>query len=371
MTTIQDWLTLHLVPNLGTTGCRRLIEAFGNPGMVLKASRKDLLQVRGIRRNVVDIIVGKPPVDAAKRELKRAADSSVTILTWDSPLYPELLKNIFNAPILLYVKGDPALLDRPGIAVVGSRAATSYGLKIARRMASELGHKGFSVISGLAMGVDAASHAGALDAGATTIAVLGCGVDVSYPQRNAKLAQRIVKSGVIVSEYPFGTKPDAFRFPARNRIINGLALGVLVVEAAVRSGSLITARLALEEGREVFAIPGRVDSARSAGAHRLLQEGAKLVHSVDDIIEEFGGYGLPCTAKNKTVNKRDCILEGDERQIISLLDGYPQHIDTIINNSKLSAEKVSHLLLLLELKDLVEALPGQLYRATEAAVISQ
>lgn len=371
MDTIRDWLTLHLVPGLGPAGCRALVEAMGGPSKVLAADFKSLLQVPGLRRKAVEIISGQPPYKAAEEELRKVKESGVALLSWDDPAYPKVLRNIYAPPMLLYVHGDAAQLNRPAIAVVGSRAATSYGLKIARQLAAELAGHGLTVVSGLALGVDAAAHAGAIDVQGSTVAVLGCGVDIAYPSRNRVLATKIAASGAVVSEYPLGTKPEAFRFPARNRIISGLALGVVVVEAAARSGSLITARLAMEEGREVFAIPGRVDSYKSTGAHKLLQDGAKLVFRVEDILEELAGQlgqfvTSPDDGLKKTPSPPDPDLGNspEEANIMAILDEYPQHIEVIINRSGNTAQKVNEILLILELKGMVESLPGQQYRFT-------
>ena len=362
------WLTLYLVPGLGPVGCRRLVEAFGSPESVLKANRNDLRQVKGLKKNVIEDILNRPPIKLAEQELRLAGEKGVAIVRWDDEAYPEMLRNIYNPPMVLYVKGDNSCLNRAAIAVVGSRAATTYGLKIAGQMAGELAAAGLTIISGLALGIDSAAHIGALEKDGITIAVLGCGVDVQYPRRNWRLAEKIAENGAVISEYPFGTQPEAFRFPARNRIISGLGYGVLVVEAAARSGSLITARLALEEGREVFAIPGRVDSSKSAGAHRLVQQGAKLVHKVDDILEELplqlvdgsAGDGFDRPARRQSHS-----LTPDELKILAVLDSYPRNIESIISLSGCSVQKVNEILLLLELKGLLEALPGQQYRKNE------
>ena len=367
MDPIQDWLTLHFVPGLGPAGCRVLVETMDGPSKVLAADFKSLLQIPGVRRKAVEIISGQPPYKLAEEELRKVKERGVILVSWDNPAYPKALRNIYNPPMLLYVRGDVAQLNRPAIAVVGSRAATSYGLKIARRLAAEIAGHGLTVVSGLALGVDAAAHAGAIDVQGSTVAVLGCGVDVSYPRSNWSLAGKIAASGAVVSEYPLGTQPEAFRFPARNRIISGLALGVVVVEAAARSGSLITARLAMEEGREVFAIPGRVDSCKSTGAHKLLQDGAKLVYRVEDILEELAGQFVASPAddgleKMSLSSASDQAISEEEAKIMAILDEYPQHIEVIINRAGNTAQKVSEILLILELKGLVESLPGQQYR---------
>lgn len=363
--TRRDWLTLSLVPGLGVSGFRRLVETLGSATAVFKSRRQDLMQIPGLRSEAISAILNSPPYKEAEAELKQVERLGLHLMCFGDSDYPPLLANIYKPPMVLYVKGNPGLLRREGLAVVGSRAATSYGLKIARELSGKLAAMGVVIFSGLALGIDTAAHAGTLEAGGKTVAVLGCGVDVCYPKSNWRLADQIAETGALVSQYRLGTQPDAFRFPERNRIISGLGRGVLVVEAAQRSGSLITARLALEEGREVFAIPGRVDSSKSAGTHRLLQEGAKLVGGIDDILDEMGWVvvGSGKGQKQVSVESQPESIEPDEAKILAVLDVYPKHIDTIILQAKLGAAKVNELLLRLELHGLVEALPGQQYRA--------
>lgn len=363
-----DWLTLHLVPGLGAAGFRKLVETFGSATQALTAGRKALQQVPGLRTEAIDAISNGPPYHEAERELQRTAQLGISLLCFGDPSYPAILAGIYKPPMVLYLKGKVELLSKVGLAVVGSRAATSYGLKVARDLSGQLAAKGLVIVSGLALGIDTAAHAGALAVGGETIAVLGCGLDVDYPKSNARLAEQIGEAGLLVSEYRLGTQPDAYRFPARNRIISGLARGVLVVEAAQRSGSLITARLALDEGREVFAIPGRVDSVKSTGTHRLLQEGAKLVSSIDDILEELGwqvGSSCAVQVSDRPAAASTVRLAEDEERILQLLDVYPKHIDVIISQAQLGVAKVNEVLLRLELHGLIETLPGQQYRAVE------
>lgn len=362
--TQRDWLTLHFVPGLGAAGLQKLVETFGSASSALGARRSELLQVSGLRAEAVTTIVNQPPYQEAEAELKQIERLGINLVCFGDPDYPALLANIYKPPMILYVKGDTGVLRQDGLAVVGSRAATSYGLKIAREMSRKLAAQGLVIFSGLALGIDTAAHAGTLDVSGKTVAVLGCGLDVCYPKSNYRLAEQITEVGALVSEYRLGTQPDAFRFPERNRIISGLGRGVLVVEAAQRSGSLITARLALDEGREVFAIPGRVDSAKSAGTHRLLQEGAKLVGGIDDILDEMGWVPLNASNSEKPVEQpAPEQIAPDESQILALLDVYPKHIDLIITQARLGAAKVNEILLRLELNGLIEALPGQQYRA--------
>lgn len=364
---LLSWLALHLVPGMGPVTCRKLVDHFGSPENVLAASMEDLAAESCLRQVSLDALhmQGRQKLKAlAQKEIDTAAAKNITIIACDDPLYPSRLKNIHDYPVVLYVLGDPELLECKGIGIVGSRAATQYGRSIAAQLAASLARHGFTTISGMALGIDTAAHKGALAEAGRTIAVLGCGLDIIYPPSNHRLYHDMTISGAIVSEYPLGTLPEHFRFPARNRIISGLSLGVVVVEAANRSGSLITAGHALEQGREVFAVPGRIDSLKSAGTHTLLQQGAKLVHSVNDILEEFSDTWL--CVKPPEADPRDQTpmhgLKGEEAALFSYLDVYPQSIDQIVRESNLSPQKTNELLLRLELKGMVQLLPGNCYQ---------
>jgi DNA processing protein len=367
MTDLHDWLSLYLVPGLGNVLMGRLLAVYGEPAVVLRASSKDLRQVPGVGAKLAQAISCSEQKFAADRELEKASRENVTILTRDDCRYPELLGHIYDPPAVLYVKGDVELLSSVCVAMVGSRAATVYGTRIANDIARRLAAEGVTVVSGVALGIDAAAHTGALQSG-KTIGVLGCGMDVVYPRQHQELYEKITANGALVSEAPFGARPEAFRFPARNRIISGLSRGIVVVEAAQRSGSLITARLALEQGREVFAIPGRIDSAKSCGAHRLLQEGAILVHSVDDIFQELGfGGGQEVNPRPEDEKRLGTALTLEEKKLYGWLDVYPQNIDELIQNSQMAPGKVAELLLLLELKGLIESLSGNQYQKVPSA----
>jgi DNA processing protein len=319
---------------------------------------------------------GRKILDArVQEEFAQATEKGITLIPCDDPLYPDLLKHIHDPPVILYVLGIPEVLNCKGIGIVGSRSATQYGKNVAWQMANSLAGHGFTIISGMALGIDTAAHRGGLAAGAgpRTIAVLGCGLDVIYPPSNGKLFKEIAASGAVVSEYPLGTKPENFRFPARNRIISGLSLGVVVVEAANRSGSLITARHALEQGREVFAVPGRIDSDKSAGTHALLQQVAILVHSIHDIVEEFGSGrlslpGADSGSVDEETEKMDN-LSREEAALFSILDVYPLTIYEIARKSGLAPQKTNELLLLLELKGFVDSLPGKSYQKRSALAL--
>jgi DNA processing protein len=365
---LPSWLALHLVPGMGPVTCRKLVDHFGGPDVVMAANIADLTAVCRLRRESLAALSDAGRRDLASRardEIGRAAAKNITIIPCDDPLYPSLLQKIHDPPIILYVLGNPHLLSSKGIGIVGSRAATHYGRNIAAQMAKGLARQGFTIVSGMALGIDTAAHKGTLAGEGRTIAVLGCGLDIIYPPRNHELYHEIASKGAVVSEYPFGTIPENFRFPARNRIISGLSLGIVVVEASNRSGSLITANHALEQGREVFAVPGRIDSMKSVGTHTLLQQGAKLVHSVKDIAEEFSYTEI---MEKQEAGPADMGLElassltRDEATLFACLDVYPQTVDEIARASGYTPRKINELLLFLELKGMVQPLPGKYYQ---------
>lgn len=363
MDTREQWLRLTLIPGLGPATIKKLISRFGSADNIARAGAKALAECSFLRQESIAALSGPAPPATVKimgDTLRLAEKAGITILCWDDPLYPPLLKEISDPPPLLYVKGRPRVLSSPGLALVGARAATSYGLQVAGLLAAGLARRGLAIISGFALGIDTAAHNGAMTADGSTIAVMGCGLDIVYPAQNRGLFERIAAKGAIVSEYPFGTLPEGFRFPARNRIISGLSLGVVVVEAARRSGTLITAQQALEQGREIFAVPGRIDSAKSEGCHRLVQEGAKLVHTVDDILDE-----LPLTQAGPALSAPPASREEltrEQESVYSLLDAYPKNIEQIIAATALPVHRVHEILLHLELQGLVAALPGKQYQ---------
>ena len=285
--------------------------------------------------------------------------STVKEISITSEEYPKRLKNIYGPPPLLYVRGEIIPDDEIAVAVVGSRKASVYGLQTCEKLAYELASRGVTIVSGLARGIDSAAHRGALKAGGRTIAVFGCGINRIYPAENKALASQIEKNGALVSELPGETRPERFNFPKRNRIISGLSLGTVVVEAAKKSGSLITAACALEQGREVFAVPGKINSGTSAGVHGLIKDGAKLIDGVDDIIEELNLTLEPLRAKNEDI--KNIKLEGVESRIYSILSDDPKYIDEITKETELLPKEVSSTLLKLQLKKLVKELPGKLY----------
>lgn len=281
----KNWLALTLVPGVGSAGFIRLLARFRTPGDVLRASVGELAEV--VDEKLADRIHHyADAVDLTAQE-RAVAEYDVDLITLEDPSYPVRLAEIYDPPLVLFTRGELRDSDERGIAIVGTRRASPYGLRLAERFARELAARGITIVSGMAAGIDAAAHRGALDAGGRTIAVLGNGVDVVYPRENAGLMEAIIQSGCVISQFPMGMESRAEHFPYRNRIISGISMGTLIVEAPLRSGALITAKLAAEQGREVFATPGPVGAVNSQGPHRLIQEGAKLVESVEDILVEL------------------------------------------------------------------------------------
>ncbi|MBW2565664.1 MAG: DNA-protecting protein DprA [Deltaproteobacteria bacterium] len=357
-----QWLGLKTVPGVGNRLFLNLIQHFGGPDKVFSASRGELLQVEGINDRLVSAVQHYKIPKRVEEDLSLAQKSGVRIITFADPDYPTLLRHIHDPPPVLYVYGK-LHPDSLNIAIVGSRNATPYGLTVTERLSGDLALRGFTVVSGMARGIDSAGHRGALAAGGKTIAVLGCGLGTIYPAENKKLFHRIAENGAVVSEFPFLTSPEAHNFPARNRIISGLSLGAVIVEATHQSGSLITARLAAEQGREVFAVPGSVTSFKSMGTHRLIKQGAKLVEHVDDIVEELN-VGQPMASAN-IKQEPNIPLTPEEKKLVDELSPYPVHIDKLVRRLSLSAAQVSGLLLQLELKGLVTQSPGKLFARSE------
>lgn len=358
MESLIHWLGLKSVPGVGNRLFQNLIQRFGEPAKVFSASTAELLQVPGVTDRLAGILQGyQIPADVYE-DLALAKKHGVEILTCSDYDYPALLRHIHDPPPLLYVRGR-LRRDSLNIAIVGSRNATSYGRSVTEGLSGKLTLRGFTVVSGMARGIDAAAHWGALSAGGETIAVLGCGLGITYPAENRRLYHRIVESGAVISEFPFLTPPEARNFPVRNRIISGLSLGTVIVEATHQSGSLITARLAAEQGREVFAVPGSITSFKSMGTHRLIKQGAKLVEHVEDIVEELN---IAISEPSADVEEKPPVpLTQEERGILDELSPYPVHIDKLVRELSLSPARVSGLLLQLELKGLVTQSPGKFF----------
>jgi DNA processing protein len=361
---LADWLRLSSLPGVGGSTQRSLLKACGLPGQIFAAAHSTLAAVVGEQAAT---LLRSPLTEACQAEIEAAlawaGEPGNTILTLADDGYPRSLLTTADPPCLLYAKGDLGLLARPSLAIVGSRNATPGGLQNAARFARGLAGSGYCIVSGMALGIDAAAHEGALAAGGSTIAVIGTGIDRVYPARHQNLARQIVEHGLVVSEFPLGTKPLAANFPRRNRIISGLSLGVLVVEAALESGSLITARLAADQGREVFAIPGSIHSPQTKGCHRLIKQGAKLVESAEDVLEELGPL-LQVDLLDFADPTPVASAAGVEKLLGQLpLLGYdPFTIDQLAARSGLTTEALLAMLLELELAGEVAALSGGRYQ---------
>lgn len=360
MAEILDWVSLSLTPGLGISGYWRLVDHLGGPDRVLSASREELLQVPGIRAGqVAGLGQSGPLYRRGEQELMQLAKFGGQTVIHGDEVYPKMLGQISDPPPVLYVYGRADLLNGCCLAIVGSRAASAYGRRVAFSLSAHLAERSVTIVSGLAMGIDGEAHNGALSVRGGTVAVLGCGLDVVYPSQNTKIFRSIRENGALVSEYPLMTRPEGFRFPARNRIIAGMSQGVVVVEAARKSGSLITAQFALDEGREVFAVPGQVDSFKSEGTHWLLKQGAKLVQTAEDVLEELRpGRPLENTVLPGNGAEISQALEPDALVLLSCLDSYACSRDELITQSGLPAGRVSELLLFLELDGYIEVLPG-------------
>ncbi len=367
-----QWLFLTCLPNLGRTRRRELLTEFPDLPRLLSMNAATL-RAMGMTADAITAIQAWQQQDEAHpavRDVRLIQDScrkhGIGILTWTDTDYPEQLRHIHDAPLVLYTLGDTELLARDQIGIIGSRKATPAGLDHARRFAAELSARELLVTSGLALGVDGAAHAGALDAGFLTLAVIGCGLDRIYPHQHRRLGERVIAQGLVISEYPPGTPARAAHFPQRNRIISGLSRGVLVVEAGLRSGSLITARMALEQGREVFAIPGSVHSPVARGCHHLIKQGARLVETVDDILEELGAWWSPPltpeSASEPEPKRHDngllAGLDSREIAVFKALGYDPQSTDALSSATGLPADQLMQSLLLLELQGLVSSAPG-------------
>lgn len=331
-----------------------LLDVFGSPEAVLDASRTDLEQIGGLSPKTIDRILAGAPNDVIARDLAAMSRCGATILTIQDAQYPDILRQIADPPPVLFVRGKLQEQDRLAVAVVGSRNPTSYGLMVAEKMGRGLAECGFTVVSGLARGIDAAAHKGAISTG-RTVAVLGCGVDVAYPAENRRLLESIAEKGAVISEAPMRVAPDAWRFPARNRIISGLSLGVVLCQARLGSGALITADFALEQGRDVFAVPGDVLDGRSRGCHMLIKQGAALVESHEDVLVALG---VPVGELKPKQSSPPMQLSLDESRLLNLLALQQRHVDDLVAETEMSAAQVNALLLVMELRGLVKRLPG-------------
>jgi len=354
------WFALKSIPHVGNVTIRRLVDHFGSPERALRASEVELSRVKGVSASAIASILGQEQYPAAEKECELVKRSGARIVTFPSPEYPRLLLQIPACPPFLYVKGEIRPLET-AVAIVGSRRASPYGLATTATLARELALRGITIVSGMARGIDAVAHRCALAEGGRSIGVLGCGIDIVYPVENRRLYTDMADKGALVSEFPMGTLPLAENFPRRNRIISGLSGGVLIVEAAEGSGSLITAQYALEQGRDVFAVPGSIRSPLSRGANRLIKQGAKLVESVEDILDELPQR----TGGTEVIPQTRFSFSPHEATIYSLLSDTPLHIDAIVEKCALTVGEVSAILLRLEVQGVITQLPGKLFSLEE------
>jgi DNA processing protein len=380
------WLALRRVPGVGPRTCHLLLEKFGAPEKIFALS-PDEISAAGVPKKTATAIKEFHDFDALERELCELPRIGARLLRWSDADYPPNLRHIADPPPYLFVRGDAPLAERKCVAVVGARAASDAGRAMARRLGFELAARGFIVASGLARGIDGEAHQGALEAGGHTVAVMGCGIDVIYPAEHRALAEQIIASrGALLSELPVGTQPLAENFPTRNRILSGLCLGAVIVEAAEKSGSLITARMALEQDRQVFAVPGSPLSGKTRGSNRLLRQGAVLVECVEDVIEDLapqlaGSGGLPSAASSDAgpaapdkpqsqprrqsveslLESGDKIINDAKQVLLQLKDDQRLQVDALIEASGLDAQTVLRLLLELELRGIVTQHPGKLF----------
>lgn len=351
------WVALNRIPGVGRVRFQALQSKFGNLADAWSASRSDL-KAAGLEDRVVRAIVTERAKIDPDSEIQRLIEANVTPLTWDDPAYPRRLKEMDDPPPVLYVKGDLEDVDEFAVAVVGTRRPTPYGRQVAEEMSQQLTARGITVISGLARGIDAIAHRSALESGGRTIAVQACGLDLVYPPEHKKLAAQIVQKGALVSDYPLGTEPRGDYFPRRNRILAGMSLGVLVVEGDIKSGALITARIAVEQNREVFAVPGSIFSPQSRGTNTIISRGeAKLVRTIDDVLDE-----LNLTVVPQQMQMRELVPATDtEAGILQHLSSEPVHVDEVCRQSGLPVSTVSSLLAMMELKGLVRQMAPMAY----------
>ena len=345
MDMLRYWLGFNLVRGIGPVRLRMLLDFFGDIQSAWEAPEQALREIKLNRRSLGNFLKARRQVDLDEvlRQVERAG---AHVLTWDTPDYPNLLRQITDAPPVLFVRGTLTPADEWSVALVGTRKATVYGREVAHRLATDLVQNRVTLVSGLARGIDSIAHKAALDAGGRTLAVLGSGVDHIYPAEHRKLAEAIIENGALISDYPLGTRPEAANFPARNRIISGLSLGVVVVEAGVKSGALITADFALDHGREVFAVPGSILSPASVGCNRLLRDGAGIVTEIADILETLHLDQV----SEKQLAREILPANATEAAILERLTAEPRHLDELSREIELPVETISSTLVMMELK---------------------
>jgi DNA processing protein len=366
---LKYWLALTFIKDIGPITVKKLLSVFHTPRNVLEAPLKELQKVEDIKTSRARAIHSFDSWDLVELELSKIGKLGIKAITFTDKSYPESLRQIDDSPILLYIKGTITDEDRYAIGIVGSRNMSPYGKSIAGTFAAELAAKGFTIVSGMARGIDTTAHKGALKAKGRSIAVLGCGIDTPYPPENTALFEELAQNGAVISEFPLGTPPNRENFPKRNRLISGLSLGVLIVEASAGSGSLITAHYALEQGKEIFAVPGSITSMNSVGTNALIKKGAKLVQNVDDIIGELTPLlkGLLRNGPDKTDKRGHEMItdlgrleiNNEEKAICNVLGSEPRHIDVISRETGIAPQKLSGILLDLELKGVVKQTEGK------------
>ena len=363
MDSLLSWLALKHIPGIGNLLFKRLFDRFKSPERVFQASREELTQIPGMRTRCIDAILNYKLPDKIPEEIERVLKKGFSIITMSDVDYPPLLLQIPDPPPFLYVHGK--LESRANnVAVIGSRNATDYGVSITHQLCRDLVSHNLTIVSGMAVGIDTAAHSGAIMGKGRTVAVMGSGFEHIYPHENRGLFDRISENGAVVTEFHLRATPAAHHFPMRNRIISGMSLGTVVVEAARKSGSLITARLAAEQNREVFAVPGHIHSFKSAGAHSLIKQGAKLVEHAGDIIEEISNLMIDKTVPSGSKKQDDgCLpeLSPEESMVYEHLNAYPVHIDDLIRKISIEPGRLSSILLQLELKGVARQFPGKLF----------
>lgn len=356
-----DWIALSMIPGLGNIAFRNLLNKFGKPENIFNAGISELLAVEGIKNEVALDIISKNYLCDPQEELRKVEDHGARVITFNESTYPLSLKEIHDPPMVLYVKGKDIPHNVTFIAIVGSRNATHYGMKASEKIGQGIARRGLGTVSGMARGIDSASHWGCINGMGHTLAILGTGIDIIYPDSNKKLYKKIIETGTVISEFSMGTSPIPANFPRRNRIISGLSRGVIVVEATRNSGSLITASLALDQGREVFAVPGSIDSFKSTGCHFLIKQGAMLVENADDVLEDLG-LNFPNLEKTDTFKEREIPSMNEiEKTVYDMIGNYPVHIDQITRRGKLEPGELSGILTKMELKGIIRQLPGKMF----------
>ena len=361
MTRREAYIALNLMDSVGPVRVRNLTQVLGSPEAIFTASETDLLLADGVGAEVAaKIVAQRHEVDPAAEE-RKAQGLGARLITPEDADYPESLKQIYDPPLALYVKGTLVAKDKHALAVVGTRSPSHYGLSVADKLGYQLAKSGFAVVSGLARGIDTAAHKAALKAGGRTIAFLGSALDTLYPPENADLAEQIAESGAIISEYTLGRPSDRTTFPYRNRLITGASMGTIVVETNMKGGAMITADLALDQGKSVFAVPGRVDTPTARGCHKLIKQGAKLVEDIEDVLQEFDLLvGVETKRAAKKLDARpDFQLSADEQVLVRALWQGEKDVDALVRETGLPAAKIGSQLIMLEMKKVIRILPGR------------